>query len=203
MLVDTTTSATSIDQDEPSPSTTPNTKTISTPIQDANVEEPNQENKDAEFDSDTFTNPFAPPDTIETKNYKEAIKESSWIEAMQEEIHEFERLKMDMKTAFLNEILKEEVYVSQPEGFIDQDHPNTIFRLKKAIYGLKQELRAWYDLLSKFLLSKKFVKGAVDPTLFTRKEEEHILFVTTMTKLEDPNDEPFEEEPLKEPKEKW
>ncbi|GJR84582.1 copia protein [Tanacetum coccineum] len=77
---------------------------------------------------------------------------------------------MDVKTAFLNGILKEEVYVSQPEGFVDQENLNYVFRLKKALYGLKQDPCAWYDLLSKFLLSQKFVKGEVDPTLFTRKE---------------------------------
>ncbi|GJZ19719.1 retrovirus-related pol polyprotein from transposon TNT 1-94 [Tanacetum coccineum] len=84
---------------------------------------------------------------------------------------------MDVKTAFLNEILKEEVYVSQPEGFVDQDHPTHVCRLKKALYGPKQAPRAWYDLLSKFLLSQKFVKCGVDPMLFTRKEGEHILLV--------------------------
>ncbi|GJX40888.1 retrovirus-related pol polyprotein from transposon TNT 1-94 [Tanacetum coccineum] len=82
---------------------------------------------------------------------------------------------MDVKTAFLNGILNEEVYVSQPKGFVDQDHPNYVFRLKKALYGLKQASRDWYDLLSKFLLSQHFIKGAVDPTLFTRKEGEHII----------------------------
>ncbi|GJR96359.1 retrovirus-related pol polyprotein from transposon TNT 1-94 [Tanacetum coccineum] len=73
-------------------------------------------------------------------------------------------------TTFLNGILKEEVYVSQPERFIDADHPTHVFRLKKALYGLKQAPRAWYDLLYKFLLSQQFIKGAVDPTFFTRKE---------------------------------
>ncbi|GJR98423.1 retrovirus-related pol polyprotein from transposon TNT 1-94 [Tanacetum coccineum] len=83
--------------------------------------------------------------------------------------------QMDMKTVFLNKILKEEVYVSQPEGFVNQDHPNHVFRLKKALYGLKQAHRAWYDLLSKFLLNQKFVKGVVDPTLFTRKEGNDLI----------------------------
>ncbi|GJZ80537.1 retrovirus-related pol polyprotein from transposon TNT 1-94 [Tanacetum coccineum] len=153
-------SSTTIDQDAPSLSTSPTIETTTTPIQSTNVEEPNNENKDAEFDSDTFTNLFAPPVTssvgsssriadtsnmhtfqqphsyirrwtkdhplvtiisnpskhvstrrqlttnamwcyfhafltkVELKNYKEAMKESSWIEAMQEEIHEFERLKV-------------------------------------------------------------------------------------------------------------
>ncbi|GKC26687.1 retrovirus-related pol polyprotein from transposon TNT 1-94 [Tanacetum coccineum] len=85
--------------------------------------------------------------------------------------------QMDVKTTFLNGNLKEEVYVSQPGGFIDQDHSTHVFRLKKALYGLKQASRAWYDLLSKFLLSQQFIKGAIDPTLFTRKEGEYIILV--------------------------
>ncbi|GJV91123.1 retrovirus-related pol polyprotein from transposon TNT 1-94 [Tanacetum coccineum] len=84
---------------------------------------------------------------------------------------------MDVKTTFLNGELKEEVYVSQPEGFIDPDHPTHVYRLKKALYGLKQAPRAWYDTLSRFLLDNKFSKGAVDPTLFTRKTGKHILLV--------------------------
>ncbi|GJV52924.1 retrovirus-related pol polyprotein from transposon TNT 1-94 [Tanacetum coccineum] len=84
---------------------------------------------------------------------------------------------MDVKTAFLNGELKEEVYVSQPEGFVDPDHPTHVYRLKKALYGLKQAPRAWYDTLSRFLLDNKFSKGAVDPTLFTRKTGKHILLV--------------------------
>ncbi|GJY73704.1 retrovirus-related pol polyprotein from transposon TNT 1-94 [Tanacetum coccineum] len=77
--------------------------------------------------------------------------------------------QMDVKTEFLNSELKEEVYVSQPEGFIDPGHPNHVYRLKKAFYGLKQAPRAWYDTPSKFLLAQGFSKGVVDPTLFIRK----------------------------------
>ncbi|GJY36591.1 retrovirus-related pol polyprotein from transposon TNT 1-94 [Tanacetum coccineum] len=72
--------------------------------------------------------------------------------------------QMDVKTAFLNCKLKEEVYVSQPEGFVDLDRPHHVYRLKKALYGLKQAPRAWYDTLSKFLLAQAFSKGVVDPT---------------------------------------
>ncbi|GJT43719.1 retrovirus-related pol polyprotein from transposon TNT 1-94 [Tanacetum coccineum] len=61
--------------------------------------------------------------------------------------------QMDVKTAFLNDILREEVYVSQPDGFVDPENPNHVYKLKKALYGLKQAPRAWYDLLSSFLLS--------------------------------------------------
>ncbi|GJX54864.1 retrovirus-related pol polyprotein from transposon TNT 1-94 [Tanacetum coccineum] len=165
--------------------------------------------------------------SVEPKNYKDALTQACWIEAMQEELHEFERLKvnfdemggilknkarlvvrgyrqeegidfeesftpvarldairiflayaahmnmivyqMDVKTAFLNGILREEVYVSQPDGLVDQDNLNHVYKLKKALYGLKQAPHAWYDLLSKFLLSQEFSKGTVDPTLFIRR----------------------------------
>nr|GEU33587.1 retrovirus-related Pol polyprotein from transposon TNT 1-94 [Tanacetum cinerariifolium] len=169
------------------------------------------------------------PATSKPKNFKQAMTEPSWIDAMQEEIHEFERLEicklvpcldkvfliklkciykiktdkfggvlknkarlvaqgfrqeegidfeesftpiarikairifvanvahknmtiyqMDVKTAFLNGKLKEEVYVSQPEGFVDQDNPSHVYKLKKSLYGLKQAPRAWYDMLSSF-----------------------------------------------------
>ncbi|GJR56158.1 retrovirus-related pol polyprotein from transposon TNT 1-94 [Tanacetum coccineum] len=85
--------------------------------------------------------------------------------------------QMDVNTAFLNGILREEVYISQPDGFVDQDNPNHVYKLKKALYELKQAPRAWYNLLSSFLLSQKFSKGTVDPTLFTLKEGKHILLV--------------------------
>ncbi|GKE30711.1 retrovirus-related pol polyprotein from transposon TNT 1-94, partial [Tanacetum coccineum] len=74
--------------------------------------------------------------------------------------------QMDVKTAFLNGNLREEVYVSQPDGFVDPDNPNRVYNLKKALYGLKQAPRAWYDMLSSFLISQDFSKGSVDPTLF-------------------------------------
>ncbi|GKB24271.1 retrovirus-related pol polyprotein from transposon TNT 1-94 [Tanacetum coccineum] len=85
--------------------------------------------------------------------------------------------QIDVKTTFLNSILREEVYVSQPDRFVDQDNPNHVYKLNKALYGLKQAPRAWYDLLLSFLLSQKFSKRAVDPTLFTRKEGKDILLV--------------------------
>ncbi|GJW15733.1 retrovirus-related pol polyprotein from transposon TNT 1-94 [Tanacetum coccineum] len=219
--------STSIDQDAPS-SSTPSTK--------------KQEQ--------------SPNISQEPKNFKQAMTEPSWIDAIQEEMHEFERLQvwklvpcldkvlfiklkwiykvktdefggvlknkarlvaqgfrqeegidfeesfapvarieairifvanaahknmtiyqMDVKTAFLNGELKEEVYVSQPEGFVDQDNPSHVYKLKKALYGLKQAPRAWYDMLSSFLISKHFSKGAVDPTLFIQKAGNNLLLI--------------------------
>ncbi|GJZ58341.1 retrovirus-related pol polyprotein from transposon TNT 1-94 [Tanacetum coccineum] len=187
---------------------------------------------------------------VEPKNFKQAMTEPTWIDAMQEEIYEFERLKvwelvscpdkvfliklkwiykvrtdefggkarlvaqgfrqeegidfeesfapiarikairifvantahknmtiyqMDVKMDFLNDELKEEVYVSQPEGFVDQNNPPHVYKLKKALYGLKQAPCAWYDMLSSFLIFQQFSKGAVDPTLFTRHAGNDLL----------------------------
>ncbi|GJW55232.1 retrovirus-related pol polyprotein from transposon TNT 1-94 [Tanacetum coccineum] len=66
---------------------------------------------------------------------------------------------MDIKTIFLNGPLKEEVYVSHPDGFVDPDFPDHVYKLKKARYGLKQAPRAWYDKLSSFLIEHHFTKA--------------------------------------------
>nr|GFB90890.1 retrovirus-related Pol polyprotein from transposon TNT 1-94 [Tanacetum cinerariifolium] len=163
--------------------------------------------------------------SVEPKNFKQAMTEPLWIDAMQEEIYEFERLEgtknkarlfaqefrqeegidfeesfapvakieairifianathknimiyqMDIKTAFLNGKLKEEVYVSQLKGFVDQDNPSHVYKLKKSLYDLKQEPREWYDMLSSFLISQQFSKGVVDPTVFTRHAGNDLL----------------------------
>ncbi|GJV47920.1 integrase, catalytic region, zinc finger, CCHC-type containing protein [Tanacetum coccineum] len=265
-------SSTFIDQDALSPSTSPNNETTDSLIHSTNVEQPNNE-EDAEFDSDTFTNPFAPPVTSSTESSSRIVDTSNmhtfqqpqiytkrWTKdhplvtiigdpskpisirqqlAMQEEIHEFERLEvwelvskpskvmiinlnwifkikldeymgvlknkvrlvvkgyrqeegidfeesfapvarieviriflayvayknmvvfqMDVKTTFLNRILKEEVYVSQLEGFVDQDHLNHVFRLKKALYDLKQASRA------RSKLDEHLNGTTVDPTCY-------------------------------------
>ncbi|GJZ82674.1 retrovirus-related pol polyprotein from transposon TNT 1-94 [Tanacetum coccineum] len=194
--------------------------------------------------------------SVEPKNFKQAMIEPSWIDAIQEEIHKFQRLEvwelvpcpdkvlliklkwiykvkmdefvgvptnkarlvaqgfrqeegisfeesftlvarievmrifianaahknmtiyqMDVKIDFLNGEFKEEVYVSQLEGFVDQDNLLHVYKLKKALYGLKQALHAWYDMLSSFLISQQFSKGAVDPTLFTRQAGNDLLLV--------------------------
>ncbi|GKC94000.1 retrovirus-related pol polyprotein from transposon TNT 1-94 [Tanacetum coccineum] len=85
--------------------------------------------------------------------------------------------QMDVKTTFLNGILREEVYLSQPDWFVDPENPNHVYKLKKSLCGLKQAPRAWYDLLSSFLLSQKSTKGTVNPTLFIRREGKDILLV--------------------------
>nr|GEZ15076.1 hypothetical protein [Tanacetum cinerariifolium] len=200
--------------------------------------------------------------SVEPKTYKESLTQSSWIEAMQEELNEFERLEvwelvphpnkvmvitlkwiykvkldelggilknkarllargycqkegidfeesfapvarleairiflayaayknmvvyqMDVKTAFLNGNLRKEVYVSQPDWFLDQDNPNHVYKLNKALYGLKQAPRAWYDMLSSFLLTRDFSKGLVDPTLFIRRNNNDLLLMSMMGKI--------------------
>jgi hypothetical protein len=75
---------------------------------------------------------------------------------------------MDVKSAFLNGPIKEEVYVEQPPGFKDSEYPNYVYKLSKALYGLKQALRAWYECLRDFLITNGFKVGKVDPTLFTK-----------------------------------
>ncbi|CAM8982498.1 unnamed protein product [Rhodiola kirilowii] len=75
---------------------------------------------------------------------------------------------MDVKSAFLNELLSEEVYVAQPKGFEDPHHPDHVYRLKKALYGLKQAPRAWYERLTDFLINHGYVRGGVDKTLFVK-----------------------------------
>nr|GEV13707.1 copia protein [Tanacetum cinerariifolium] len=84
---------------------------------------------------------------------------------------------MDVKTAFLHDTLKEEVYICQPKGFIDADHPSHFYKLKKALYWLKQAPRAWYDELPTFLIPNHFFKGTINPTLFIRCFDDDILVV--------------------------
>ena len=73
---------------------------------------------------------------------------------------------MDVKSAFLNGILHEEAYVEQLKGFQDPHFPNHVFKLNKALYDLKQALRAWYEILTNFLIEKGYKRGGVDKTLF-------------------------------------
>src|SRR5580765_7828591 len=85
--------------------------------------------------------------------------------------------QMDVKSAFLNGYISEEVYVHQPPGFESSNHPEKVFKLKKSLYGLKQAPRAWYERLSNFLLENKFTRGKVDTTLFCKTFKNDILIV--------------------------
>ncbi|GKC99289.1 retrovirus-related pol polyprotein from transposon TNT 1-94 [Tanacetum coccineum] len=138
-------------------------------------------------------NPFHPIYKVKLDEYGVVLKNKAWLVAkgyLQEEGIDFEESfalvsrieairifianatsknmiinQMDVKTALLNGELKEEVYVSQPEGFVDPDYPTHVYHLKNALYGLKQAPQAWYNTLSRFLLENKFSKGVVDPTM--------------------------------------
>nr|GEW18963.1 retrovirus-related Pol polyprotein from transposon TNT 1-94 [Tanacetum cinerariifolium] len=79
---------------------------------------------------------------------------------------DFTVFQIDVKTEFLTGILKEEVYVGQPPGFVSKQYPDHVYTLDKALYGLKQAPRAWYDVLSQFLIDSNFQKGSIDTTLF-------------------------------------
>ena len=88
--------------------------------------------------------------------------------------YDFTIFQMDVKSAFLNGELKEEVYVEQPPGFEEGDK---VYKLRKALYGLKQAPRAWYETLSQFLLNNGFEKGKIDRTLFRIVDRDDILLV--------------------------
>ena len=82
---------------------------------------------------------------------------------------------MDVKSAFLNGYIDEEVYVHQPPSFENSKHLEFVYKLKKSLYDLKQAPRAWYERLSNFLLEKDFTIGKVDTTLFCKTFKNDIL----------------------------
>nr|GEV48509.1 retrovirus-related Pol polyprotein from transposon TNT 1-94 [Tanacetum cinerariifolium] len=90
---------------------------------------------------------------------------------------DFTIFQMDVKTSFLNGILKEEVYVGQPLGFISKQYPYHVYALDKALYGFKQAPRAWYNVLLKFLIDSGFQKGSFDTTLFIKKKGKHVMLI--------------------------
>ncbi|GKA06974.1 putative ribonuclease H-like domain-containing protein [Tanacetum coccineum] len=156
---------------------------------------------------------------IKPTSIAKALSDSSWVEAMQEELLQFKlqqvwilghrqegiayeevfapvarieaiRLflayasfmgflvyQMDVKSAFLYGTIEEEVYVTQPPGFKDPDHPDKVYKVVKALYGLHQAPRAWYETLANYLLSNGFKRGKIDQTLFIKKQKGDILLV--------------------------
>ncbi|GJU47189.1 retrovirus-related pol polyprotein from transposon TNT 1-94 [Tanacetum coccineum] len=88
---------------------------------------------------------------------------------------DFKLFQMDVKSAFLNGFINEEVYVAQPPGFIDFKKPDHVYKLKKALYGLKQAPKAWYDRLKAFLIKHEYKMGMVDNTLFTKKKSSNLI----------------------------
>jgi hypothetical protein len=89
----------------------------------------------------------------------------------------FKLYKIDVKSSFLNGVIQEEVYVSQPLGFENPKYPNRVYKFSKALYELKQESRVWYARLKTFLIYHGYVMGSVDKTLFTLKHGNDFLLV--------------------------
>jgi hypothetical protein len=89
----------------------------------------------------------------------------------------FKLYQMNVKNALLNGVIPEEVYVRQPSGFESPKYTDRVYKLSKALYGLNQELRAWYARVKTFLLEHGFVMGSVDKTLFTVNHVTDFLLV--------------------------
>ncbi|GJZ65118.1 putative ribonuclease H-like domain-containing protein [Tanacetum coccineum] len=112
----------------------------------------------------------------EPKKISEALEDESWVDAhLQEEIAGI--YQMDVKSAFLYGKIDEEVYVSQPPGFLDPKYPQKVYKVVKALYGLHQAPRAWYATLSTFLLQNGYRRGTIDKTLFIKKDKHDIILV--------------------------
>nr|GEW30725.1 putative ribonuclease H-like domain-containing protein [Tanacetum cinerariifolium] len=85
--------------------------------------------------------------------------------------------QMDVKSAFLYRTIKEEVYISQHLGFEDPDYPDKVYKVVKALYGLHQAPRAWYETLANYLMENGFQRGKIDQTLFIKRQKDDILLV--------------------------
>jgi hypothetical protein len=98
---------------------------------------------------------------LEGLDFGETYALVAWLESIRillayATYHDFKLYQMDVKSAFLNGPIKEEVYVEQPPGFEDSEYPNYVYKLSKALYGLKQAPRAWYEYLRDFLITNGF-----------------------------------------------
>nr|GEZ73669.1 integrase, catalytic region, zinc finger, CCHC-type, peptidase aspartic, catalytic [Tanacetum cinerariifolium] len=137
----------------------------------------------------------------EPKTYKDALSQSCWIESMQEELNEFERIEVwelvprpvkvmvitlkwiyKVKLDELGGILKNKAR-SVVRGYRQEEGIDFEESFALALYGLKQAVRAWYDMLSSFLISQDFSKGSVDPTLFLRRNGNDLLLMSMMGKI--------------------
>nr|GEU60260.1 retrovirus-related Pol polyprotein from transposon TNT 1-94 [Tanacetum cinerariifolium] len=121
-----------------------------------------------------------------------ALTDPAWVDAMQEELLQFKLQKvlilvdfpkgfmvyqMDVKSTILYEKIEEVVYVCQPLRFEDHDHLENVYKVVKALYGLHQAPRAWYETLAKYLLGNRFHKGKIYQTLFIKRQNGDILLV--------------------------
>nr|GEY09339.1 retrovirus-related Pol polyprotein from transposon TNT 1-94 [Tanacetum cinerariifolium] len=155
------------------------------------------------MESSTIVNPI-PIHKMEPKKVSQALDDESWVKAMQEELLQFSLQKvfalvtrieaikiflafasfmgfivyqMVVKSTFLYVTIEEEVYVSQPLSFIDPQFPNKVYKVEKALYGLHQAPRDWYETLSTFLLQNGYRRGTIDNTLFIKKYKDDIMLV--------------------------
>nr|GFA30578.1 hypothetical protein [Tanacetum cinerariifolium] len=116
----------------------------------------------------------------EPKRVHQALNDPSWIESMQEELLQFKMQKVWILVdlPYGKKAIEEEVYVCQPPGFEDPKNPDKVYKVVKALYGLHQALRAWYETLATYLLENRFHRGTIDQTLFIKKQQKDILLVS-------------------------
>ncbi|GKB65174.1 retrovirus-related pol polyprotein from transposon TNT 1-94 [Tanacetum coccineum] len=183
-----TPSSTTIDQDAPSPSHLPLSSAFQSPslhtgvAADATLME---DNPFTPIDNHPFINVFAPEPSSEASTSRNLIKLDEYGDVLKNKAllvakgyRQEEGIDFDESFALVVRIEAIRIFIANAaKGFVDPDHPTHVYRLKKALYGLNQAPRAWYDTLSRFLLDNKFSKGTVDPTLFTRKTGKHIILV--------------------------
>ncbi|GKC15241.1 putative ribonuclease H-like domain-containing protein [Tanacetum coccineum] len=142
------------------------------------------------YDDDNLYTCNSPYADQELTKIAQALYDESWVEAMQKELIEAIRLflayapfmnflvyQMDVKSAFLYGTVEEEVYVSQPPGFVDPEFPKKVYKVEKALYGLHQAPRALYETLFTYLLDNGFHRGQIDKTLFIKRVKSDILLV--------------------------
>ncbi|GJT59132.1 putative ribonuclease H-like domain-containing protein [Tanacetum coccineum] len=91
--------------------------------------------------------------------------------------------QMDVKSAFLYDTFEEEVYVSQPLGFVGPEFPEKVYKVEKALYGLHQAPRAWYETLSTYLLENGFYRGQIEKTLFIKRVKDDIILISSIGEL--------------------